>query len=500
MGTDLLKKSGIFFSSLFVTASAVYLYSPVVSSHADSETADVSIEVGEIMSLTLDKSNLALQADVNSFVSGTIAASVTTNAQYGYTLTFEDTDASTDMVHSNPSVNSKISSDFEGTKTSSTMADNTWGFSLDATEYSKIPANGASVTIKTTSTPSATVGDTTTITVGTKVGNITAGSYTDSLLFTAFTNGANSSCEGGDFFCISNMQEMTTSICNATTTPSADASNIDWDGSHAGDTNYIPRATLVDTRDNKTYLVSKFADGACWMSQNLDLELSNSVALTSADTDLNSKASWTPSKSTATTLAGFAMPAWWDESINHTGNSYRSSTAYYAGGTTASAIASTNDGTSEWEKVGIYYDQDAATAESDQSIYVNFDSYDDEDYASKTAPDSICPKGWRLPTAINSTDFGDYGAFHTAYGYDRLSQGLYNSKYAFTATGRYYQSSDTPYFYNNDNKTGYYQTSVVANRYYQSGFAIVTEEEGMGVSSTDSSYRHDGYQVRCIAR
>ena len=48
----------------------------------------------------------------------------------------------------------------------------------------------------------------------------------------------------------------------------------------------------------KYYWVAKLADGKCWMTQNLDLDLSTSKALTSADSDVAS--SWTPGYSTAT--------------------------------------------------------------------------------------------------------------------------------------------------------------------------------------------------------
>ena len=44
---------------------------------------------------------------------------------------------------------------------------------------------------------------------------------------------------------------------------------------------------LKDIRDGKKYLVRRLADGNCWMTQNLDLELYSSMTLTSKDTDIN---------------------------------------------------------------------------------------------------------------------------------------------------------------------------------------------------------------------
>ncbi len=43
----------------------------------------------------------------------------------------------------------------------------------------------------------------------------------------------------------------------------------------------------VDIRDGKTYMIARLIDGNCWMTQNLDLDLDNTKALTSLDTDLN---------------------------------------------------------------------------------------------------------------------------------------------------------------------------------------------------------------------
>lgn len=71
------------------------------------------------------------------------------------------------------------------------------------------------------------------------------------------------------------MQEMTPESCAA---------------SQEGDTK-----RLIDSRDNKYYWVAKLADGNCWMTQNLDLDLNTVGTLTpgssnvSADWNFNSE-------------------------------------------------------------------------------------------------------------------------------------------------------------------------------------------------------------------
>ena len=66
------------------------------------------------------------------------------------------------------------------------------------------------------------------------------------------------------------------------------------------DTLGISTFALIDTRDNKQYLVRRLADGNCWMVQNLDLDLASFAGtrnLTKENTDLNSKEYWNPSAS-----------------------------------------------------------------------------------------------------------------------------------------------------------------------------------------------------------
>ena len=77
---------------------------------------------------------------------------------------------------------------------------------------------------------------------------------------------------------IKTMQEMTPQIC-------ADAQENDT-------------TMLEDARDGKKYWVAKLKDGNCWMTQNLELDLSTDTPLTSELSDVTS--SWTPTSNTYT--------------------------------------------------------------------------------------------------------------------------------------------------------------------------------------------------------
>ena len=87
---------------------------------------------------------------------------------------------------------------------------------------------------------------------------------------------------------ITTMQEMTPQICT-------DALENDT-------------VRLQDTRDGKYYWVAKLPDNNCWMTQNLDLDLSTSKTLTPADTNI--PRNWTPSTSTTTTISGYILRRW----------------------------------------------------------------------------------------------------------------------------------------------------------------------------------------------
>ena len=123
------------------------------------------------------------------------------------------------------------------------------------------------------------------------------------------------------------------------------------------------------------------------MLKNLDLDLSTSVALTNANTDLNSKASWTPQNSTQTTEGTV-----WPQDGGDAARSMNPGNIYFPGGVgTGSTSAGDNlQGATSgepWEFIGNYYNWYAATAGSGTTAMVT----------PATATDSICPKNWKLP-------------------------------------------------------------------------------------------------------
>ncbi|MBQ3436376.1 hypothetical protein IJG26_00220, partial [Candidatus Saccharibacteria bacterium] len=196
------------------------------------------------------------------------------------------------------------------------------------------------------------------------------------------------------------MQDMTSAICSSI--------NLVDDES---------QTTLIDSRDNKTYTVSKLRDGNCWMTQNLDLDLDSETTYTNLDTDLGwngtsySTASWTPENSTITT----SVDDW--NYYDYEPESYNPGDLYWngvlapgdedsceaAGGTwdywycgdLDSADYTSSTGNSHYH-LGNYYNWPAAIATNDASDYSEW---------GMIAGQSICPVNWTL--AIGGSDYYD---------------------------------------------------------------------------------------------
>lgn len=253
-------KIGIFSASLLTAASAVYIYSPVIGSHAD-ESANLKVEatVNPVASLTLDTSNVSFTFTPTAsgvFESKPVNATVDTNSTGGYELYFSSEDNETNMTNALPSVTNVIASDFTGTVTSSSMAANKWGYSLNNTDFSKIPALNAQATLKNIDHYPTTAEKTTTVNIGMKVDtNLPSGTYSKDVVFSA--------------------------IAHPTPEPPIPMQGFDKSTlANVGDS-----AVLTDMRDGNKYTVKKLADGNVWMTENLRII---NKTITSADSNVTS--------------------------------------------------------------------------------------------------------------------------------------------------------------------------------------------------------------------
>ena len=156
---------------------------------------------------------------------------------------------------------------------------------------------------------------------------------------------------------------------------------------------------LTDTRDGNTYAVAKYADGKCWMMENLRLDLS--------DTDVTITAQNTNKPKTEFMTAANAHPAssdsfcagnnagCVDRVLHNTNNINRSKPA----------SSTTNDSNSSWYSYGVYYNYYTATAGNGGFSL---------DTKGAQVNGDICPVGWRLPTGYTKSN--DLGTLDVAYG------------------------------------------------------------------------------------
>ena len=350
-----LRNLAIFSTSLIFGFAVLSMFAPIIISNASDSVTQFSLEVKPVLALAappeLDFGNIT-PTNAGTFTSKSVDALVATNAIKGYELYFSSKDEATDMLNTNTAISDKITSSFTGTVTNTTMGKNNWGYSLNNTDFTAIPKKSGHKKLRNLTTKPTTDELKTTVHFGTKIStNLTAGDYEKSVLFTAVAH-AN---PAKTLHSISKMQQMTPEICAATTTPNKTATTLDTDGSHYGDPNYAPTKTLIDTRDNNTYTVSKLADGHCWMTQNLRIA---GKTLTPTDSDVTSN---------------YTIPA----SSRSDFNSYDTSNAYV-------------------DSDGGFYNWYAATAGTGTTaLTVN----------GQNTTVSICPKGWRLPTSGNNGEF-----------------------------------------------------------------------------------------------
>ena len=142
-------------------------------------------------------------------------------------------------------------------------------------------------------------------------------------------------------------------------------------------TNFTQGPTLIDARDNKQYEIRKFADGKCWMVDNL---------MYGGDTDACVGKS---------TFAGNGSPS---PSNRFGANTFGDCRDPRVGGSAPCTTSST--------ACGYYYNWQAAMQHST--------AYHSDIYTGPaTNVQGLCPEGWRLPTGGGG---GDFAILHAAVG------------------------------------------------------------------------------------
>ena len=275
-----------------------------------SSNVDIGFTFLPKLSITLSNPNLAINNLVpggDAVDSNTIAINVSTNIAEGYNLfATVGGNNNTNNGYNTTNLVNKVDNSYTFTSLSSNVselssfANNTWGYSYCISNCSSASTpdtpnpnwisgdyNNASTGYNglplytNTGIKLVEKADSTSSTVDFKIAakassTQPSGEYTNTINFTAISNiipttmldafiASGAKMHNGYF----KMQDMTPTICRS----------IDTDGEKG--------MQLIDVRDDKVYWVAKLKDGNCWMTQNLDLDLSSTVALTSETSDID---------------------------------------------------------------------------------------------------------------------------------------------------------------------------------------------------------------------
>ena len=311
------------------------------------------------------------------------------------------------------------------------------------------------------------------------------------------------------------MQDMTTDICSRILA-------------------FDDEAKLVDTRDGKVYFVTKAKDGKCWMTQNLDLDITipsyaedndpstTYIALNSNNTDLNvytetgpySEASgysyeddvikWTPNAATykndtttgsITNNNNYNNPRSWSLTVNNKdiyqkGTTFTSATCKYFTDTNCVGADKTFNTEPFAENgmhghLGNYYNWTAAIATNDSSSLAE----NTHTNIAETPNNSICPKGWRLTRSASDASYNDFAYLRAQYSNSNTYM-LYSPLWLVRAgnidSGSLGRSGDYGYYWSStvNSASRAYYLGIGSGYFYPSG----------------SDGRYYGFSVRCAAR
>ena len=252
----------------------------------------------------------------------------------------------------------------------------------------------------------------------------------------------------------------------------------------------------IDKRNGKSYLVTRLADEHIWMTQNLDFDINANTVLDSNTTDLNvaydsSTGQYVEYSDGYTESNGVI---YWKPASSATTIDFQNTGPIigWQNSNTAPYTANKTDDTSTGHaSLGNYYNWTAAIASNNSSTLTQNTLSD----ISKNPKNSICPKGWRLPTISNQSETipGSTNEFaRLNYLYDNVL----NKPLSFIKSG-YITSTNT---LTNLNSSGIYPSSTIyaANGIY--GGEIYHDNLKTEAWAQGYDGKRGGWPIRCIAR
>ena len=280
----------------------LFMVMPVVTNRSSALDQAHWTEYGAVPSaIALSLDTKELETTITPTAGGVTAESTarlsinTQNA--GFELYLSTLDSTTSMSSTN--------SDYEIksiTNPTASLSPNTWGYRMnDDTMYQPISLEPT----LTTTLPAEFGSESTSLALhfGHNVDTaLPAGQYTNTVVLSAIA----SSAKVQGLLGLNYMQDMTTNICNNTIGTDF-STEKDIHDSFIIKPGQEPTKQLIDLRDNKDYWVAKLADGNCWMTQNLALDLNEkTLPLKPETSDVSGE--WRPGSYTENSVPNVATP------------------------------------------------------------------------------------------------------------------------------------------------------------------------------------------------
>lgn len=526
---------GIIALSLFFSISGSS--SSALDNASTSTSSRLTVKAVETVSVRLaSQIGLDLQPKSSgSFGIATTELGVTTNDPEGFEVFLSTTDSEAALRGSSDKI-STIENQTAGTN----FSGNTWGYSISkdlptvGSTYNPVSPTSSSI-LKTTS---ATIDDEEVYNLGFGVHitpSLPAGEYSTSIVLSVVANPATITSLSDLVY----MQDMTPELCTNTYPTASDLLTMTDAEKEDAKLNPVTKQ-LYDIRDGKKYWVAKLADGNCWMTQNLALDLDtnevgnavavskngNKVELNSSNTDINDVWSqYTPTRTETMipekTEVNYVSARSWNlgENIltNPTGSTSCANMAtsedmancqwlrnvenltdnYSA--TLTSSVSPDGKSYDAHYLLGNYYQWLTATAGSGVGLSSPASAATDPDNLAN-APDSICPSGWRLSVGGRNTTATAGWPFDLKYSFYRLFRA-----YGYPETGKSVASSSENnqlYYTNWISNNGNAYTAITGSgktrldykpMYFVRGGAVSAVSGTYGLGNTGTNWTSTAY-------
>ena len=177
----------VLFSFLTLSFMIFQLFSPIVSSNAETEnTAKVSTPAGTISLATEDNVTINITpTPTQKIYSKTTTLKITNSCKKGATITLSTNKSHNNLERQGADSFTKTIASVSG---GGTLTDNSWGYTLDNTTYSKVPTKDqapATIYNTNTATASSTTPENLNLTYSVKTDDtIPSGTYTNDLVYT----------------------------------------------------------------------------------------------------------------------------------------------------------------------------------------------------------------------------------------------------------------------------------------------------------------------------